>query len=221
MTTIDTNLNKYNTILFDLDGTLLNTLTDLYLSTNYALKSFGYKERTIDEVMHFLGNGVRVLINKSLPDDAKDKTDEVLEVFKAHYKIHSMDHAELYDGIIELLIELKKRNFKIGIVTNKFHQAALDIYNKFFKNYADMILGEQPNMPKKPNCAMINYAINLLHSTSKETLYVGDSEVDILTAKNSNLDYVSCSWGFRSYDELVQAHSKAIINKPLELLKYI
>ena len=221
MTMTDTNSNKYDTILFDLDGTLLDTSIDLYLSTNYALSKFGYPNRTLEEVKHFLGNGVKVLINKALPEEAKDKTDKVLDVFKEHYKIHSMDHVVLYDGIIELLEELKKKKIKVGIVTNKFHQAALDIYNKYFKDYADMILGEQPNMPKKPDKAMCEYILRLMNKEAKGTLYIGDSEVDILTARNSNLDCISCSWGFRNKQELLSSNATIIIDKPMDLLNFI
>ncbi len=213
-------MNKYQAILFDLDGTLLNTLEDLYLSTNYALAYYGYKPRTKEEVRCFVGNGVKVLIDKAAPKDCDNLT-QVLDTFKAHYEKHATDHIEIYDGILELLKELKQRNIKIGVVTNKFEEAAKIIVNNYFGDMFDVIVGERKELNKKPAADMCNYAINLLKVEKEKVLYIGDSEVDIKTAENTHLPYLSVSWGFRTKEELKKAQAKIIINKPKEVLQYI
>ena len=212
---------KYDTVIFDLDGTLLHTLDDLYYSTNYALEQFNFPTRTYEEVRTFVGNGVKVLIEKAVPSGKQDYVEEVLEVFKEHYKAHSMDHIYIYNGIKELIIELKKMNIKIAVVTNKFHAAAEIIVEKYFKDDFLIALGESKELNKKPYPDMCNKVLSILNSKSENTLYVGDSEVDILTAANANLKCISCSWGFRTQDELKFAGANIIIDKPIELLKYL
>ena len=212
---------KYDTVIFDLDGTLLHTLDDLYYSTNYALEQYNFPTRTYEEVRTFVGNGVKVLIEKAVPSGKQDYVEEVLEVFKKHYKAHSMDHIYIYKGIIELISELKKLNIKIAVVTNKFHAAAEMIVEKYFKDDFLVTLGESKELNKKPHPDMCNKVLSILNSKCENTLYVGDSEVDILTATNANLKCISCSWGFRTHDELINAGANIIIDKPIELLKYL
>jgi phosphoglycolate phosphatase len=212
---------KYDTVIFDLDGTLLHTLDDLYYSTNYALEQFNFPTRTYEEVRTFVGNGVKVLIEKAVPKGKEEYVEEVLEVFKEHYKSHSMDHIYIYNGIKELIIELKKMSIKIAVVTNKFHAAAEIIVEKYFKDDFLIALGESKELNKKPHPDMCNKVLSILNSKSENTLYVGDSEVDILTAANANLKCISCSWGFRTKDELKFAGANIIIDKPIELLKYL
>lgn len=212
---------KYDTVIFDLDGTLLHTLDDLYYSTNYALEQYNFPTRTYEEVRTFVGNGVKVLIEKAVPSGKQDYVEEVLEVFKKHYKAHSMDHIYIYKGINELVSELKKLNIKIAVVTNKFHAAAEMIVEKYFKDDFLVTLGESKELNKKPHPDMCNKVLSILNSKCENTLYVGDSEVDILTAANANLKCISCSWGFRTHDELINAGANIIIDKPIELLKYL
>lgn len=212
---------KYDTVIFDLDGTLLHTLDDLYYSTNYALEQYNFPTRTYEEVRTFVGNGVKVLIEKAVPSGKQDYVEEVLEVFKKHYKAHSMDHIYIYKGINELVSELKKLNIKIAVVTNKFHAAAEMIVEKYFKDDFLVTLGESKELNKKPHPDMCNKVLSILNSKCENTLYVGDSEVDILTATNANLKCISCSWGFRTHDELINAGANIIIDKPIELLKYL
>ena len=212
---------KYDTVIFDLDGTLLHTLDDLYYSTNYALEHYNFPTRTYEEVRTFVGNGVKVLIEKAVPSGKQDYVEEVLEVFKKHYKAHSMDHIYIYKGINELVCELKKLNIKIAVVTNKFHAAAEMIVEKYFKDDFLVTLGESKELNKKPHPDMCNKVLSILNSKCENTLYVGDSEVDILTATNANLKCISCSWGFRTHDELINAGANIIIDKPIELLKYL
>ena len=209
---------KYNTVIFDLDGTLLHTLDDLYYSTNYALEQFNFPTRTYEEVRTFVGNGVKVLIEKAVPKGKNEYVEEVLEVFKEHYKSHSMDHIYIYNGIKELISELKKMNIKIAVVTNKFHAAAEIIVEKYFKDDFLIALGESKELNKKPHPDMCNYVLNKLGLTKEEVIYVGDSEVDILTAKNAGLKSVSCAWGFRTKDELAEYNVKHIYDNQLDFV---
>lgn len=211
---------KYDTVIFDLDGTLLNTLDDLYLSVNYALSIYHYPLRSKEEIRQFLGNGVRVLINKSLPID-KSKLEEVLTTFKSYYQTHHSLHAHKYNGIDELLIELTKRKIKLAVVTNKFDLAAQELVNSFFGNQFNVIIGEQAHLKRKPDPDMCLEALRQLNSQPERTIYIGDSEVDIQTAQNIGVFNVICSWGFRTKEELLKTGSVNIIDEPTELLKFL
>lgn len=211
---------KYENVIFDLDGTLLNTLEDLYQSVNYALKIYNYPTKSKEEIRCFLGNGVKVLIEKSLPDHDKTKLNEVLETFKTYYKIHSQDHIIKYEGIDELIEELRKRKIKMAVVTNKFDQAAKNIINKFFKDKFQIVIGESSLLNKKPHPDMCNKALELLNCKAEHTIYVGDSEVDYETAVNASLKPVICCWGFRTKQELKNLNNIDMIEAPGELLKF-
>lgn len=211
---------KYDTVIFDLDGTLLNTLEDLYLSVNYALEKFNYPKRSKEEIRCFLGNGVKVLIESSLPDNDKSKLEVVIDTFKAYYKLHSNQHITKYEGIDDLIKELKQRNIKIAVVTNKFEQAAKTIINEYFGNEIEIVIGENASLNKKPHPDMCYKALNLLNSKQHHTIYIGDSEVDYQTAINASLKPVICSWGFRTKEELRLLGDIDIIDNPSDLLKY-
>ncbi len=211
----------YKAILFDLDGTILNTLDDLFYSTNYALTYHNLPLRSYEEIRCFVGNGVRVLIEKAVGESNLHLVDDVITTFKGHYKDHSLDHIHEYKGICELLTKLKEMNILLAVVTNKFNQAAQDIVSKYFNNTFDVVLGESPNLKRKPYSDMCNYVLKKLNINNDDALYVGDSEVDILTANNSNIKCISCSWGFRKKEELINAGASIIIDEPLEILKFI
>ena len=211
----------YKAVLFDLDGTILNTLDDLFYSTNYALEKYNLNKRAYEEIRCFVGNGVRVLIKKAVGENHQHLVDDVILEFKNHYKDHSLDHIREYDGIKELLIELKNTGLKLAVVTNKFNQAAQDIVSKYFPGIFDVVLGETKELSRKPYPDMCNYVLKELGITSCEALYVGDSDVDIMTAKNAKLKCISCSWGFKTKDELISFGANIIIDNPNELLKYL
>lgn len=212
----------YNTIIFDLDGTLLNTLRDLCMSTNYALKKNGFPERTMEEVRCFLGNGVRKLIERALPEPVLPEVFEnIFSDFKAHYRVHCNDLTGPYEGIMELLAELKKRGYKMGIASNKLEPAVMQLLDMFFKEYMDGAIGVVEGFPAKPDSYMVNRLMEMLGSTKESTLYVGDSQVDIETAHNAGLDMVTVLWGFRDREELVKAGGNNFINHPMELLNYL
>ena len=211
----------YNTIIFDLDGTLLNTIEDLMIATNYALRKFNYPERTLAEITSFVGNGVAVLIHKALPDNDKTMEKEVLACFKEYYEIHSMDNTGPYDGIIELLKELKSRNIKMAIVSNKFQEGVTIICKPLFGEYISVMIGEHEGVNKKPAPDMVYQAMKMLEADPQKTVYIGDSDVDIATAKNSNLDAIGVSWGFRGRKFLENLNVKQIVDNPIEILNYI
>ncbi|MBE6130200.1 MAG: HAD family hydrolase [Erysipelotrichaceae bacterium] len=211
----------YKAVIFDLDGTILNTLDDLYYSTNYALVKYNLNKRTYEEIRCFVGNGVKVLIEKAVGENHQHLVDNVILEFKNHYKEHSLDHIKEYDGIKEVLIELKRKGLKLAVVTNKFNQAAQDIINKYFNGIFDIVLGETKELNRKPHPDMCNYVLQKLKVSSTEALYVGDSDVDIMTAKNANLKCISCSWGFRTKDELFSSGANIIIDNPFDIIKYL
>ena len=206
-------------IIFDLDGTLLNTLDDLWASVNYSLAQNGFPLRSKSEIRSFLGNGVRVLIEKSLPQNI-EKTDyeHVLNTFRSYYIAHAMDKTCPYPGVFELLQNLKERGIKTAIVSNKPESAVQELYQNLFKDVIDIALGECPDVLKKPSPDMVLKALKLLGSNSSSSVYVGDSEVDYATAQNSGLRFVGVSWGFRDRAFLEELGVDLIIDKANELL---
>ena len=210
------NIRMIDTVLFDLDGTLLNTLDDLRDSTNYALSAFGYPERSLDEVRSFVGEGVRLLIERALPSYAADKTDEVLAVFEAHYDRNKENKTRPYDGITEMLGEVCPR-YKTAIVSNKYHKAVVDLRDKLFPSVM-LAVGEREGLRKKPAPDMPEFAMKELGSSEESTVYVGDSNIDILTARNSGLPVIAVSWGFRPGKLLEELGADVIIDDPSELL---
>ncbi len=210
---------KYtDTIIFDLDGTLLNTLWDLTEATNYALKECGYPERSYDEIRHFVGNGVEMLIRRAVPQDtSEDRIQEVLAIFKIFYMHNSRNNTKPYDGIIELLEHLKKKGFKIGVVSNKFDKAVKDLCNNYFFGLIDVVTGESANVPKKPSPIGVLKTIEELGANPDKTVLVGDSEVDIETAKNAGIYSVGVLWGFRDEQTLIDAGADELVDSPERL----
>lgn len=200
-----------NTILFDLDGTILNTLSDITNALNHTLKHFNYETRTEKEVRSFLGNGARVLVTKALGDNL-ERLDEVLAFYLNYYEANSESLTKPYEGISELLSELKG-NYKLGVVSNKHQEAVVKIINKIFPNTFDIIMGETANIAKKPAPDMIYHAIDTLQTTKDKTLFIGDSEVDILTAQRAGVDVIGVTWGFRDKEELIEAMPNYLIDE--------
>lgn len=213
---------KIKTVIFDLDGTLLDTLTDLQLSVNYALNMFGYSARSIDEIRSFVGNGIARLIELSIPKGRKNPDfEEVFATFKKHYADNCRNNTTPYLGIKELLNELKSMSVNIAIVSNKAQFAVDELNNNFFDQYVNIALGERDGIPRKPAPDLILSAMKILDSEKNNTIYVGDSEVDIKTAENSGLPCISVLWGFRTKAKLEAAGAKLFASKPNDILKYI
>ena len=219
------------TIIFDLDGTLMNTLDDLHDSVSYALRQAGLAPNPKQDTRRYLGNGVRNLVNRSVeqacPTADEALKERVFEIFRAYYVAHSMDKTAPYEGIPEMLTECKKRGFFTAIVSNKLDPAVKDLHKAFFADSIDVAIGETPTVKRKPAPDMVDEAIrqlSLLHGRSiekSECVYVGDSEVDLQTAKNSDLPCIAVSWGFRDRDYLVEQGAKTIIDCPDELFEHI
>ena len=210
------------TVIFDLDGTLLNTLDGLRISTNYALAKFNYQEKTIKEIQSFVGNGVKKLIERAIPDGEKNPNFEnCLSIFKEHYAKTMNQTTKPYPQIIKLLKELKNKNIKTAVVSNKFDSAVKNLCLDYFGNLIDIAIGESDDYAPKPSPAGIHKAMQILNSTTSEILYVGDSEVDVQTAINADLKFIGVSWGFRTPEQILKAGGVVIIDSPLELLNFI
>lgn len=212
----------YDTVIFDLDGTLLNTLEDLCDSVNYALARHGYPARTLDEVRRFVGNGVRRLLERALPKGVTGaEFDAVFADFRAHYQIHCNDKTGPYDGILPLLERLRQMGFKTGIASNKIKSSVEKLKQIYFSGLIDKAAGVADGIAPKPDSRMIDALLEELGSSARHTLYVGDSQVDVQTAANTGLDLVAVLWGFRDRDELAEAGAVRLIEKPMELLEYL
>lgn len=210
-----------DTFVFDLDGTLLNTLTDLTNAVNYALERVGYETRTEDQVRKAVGNGIAKLVERSLPQGAKDsKFDEALGLFKEHYAEHCLDNTRPYDGINELLDALTMRGMKMAIVSNKADFAVKELCSKIFPQIP-VAIGESENVRKKPAPDSLLSAIDVLGSTPDRTVYIGDSDVDIKTAKNAGVSCISVTWGFRSAAFLSANDASALVDSPEDIIKAI
>ena len=208
----------YDTIIFDLDGTLMDTLYDLFLSTNYALRKHNLPERTYEEIKQFVGNGIKVLIEKAIGENHQDKLEEVLNDFTKHYEIHKMDNTKPYPNIIDLLKKLKDLNYKMAIVSNKYNEAVQEICYPLFHEYMTLYLGETSKLKRKPAPDMVFEAIKKLNSKTENCLFVGDSETDILTANNAHMDVCGVDWGFRGIEKLKKLKVNYLIKNPMDLL---
>ena len=210
---------RIKAIIFDLDGTLLDTLQDLAQSVNYALAKFDLPQRSLDEIRNFVGNGIGKLIERSVPAGSNKLTiEQVFSTFKAHYAIHSTDNTRCYDGINELLDELYSRDYKIAIASNKINSAVQELNSRFFEKYSICAIGECEKLKRKPSPDLLLHCMNQLQCAADEVLYVGDSEVDIETSRNAGVPIVAVSWGFRDVNFLKTLHPDFLIHHPSELL---
>ncbi len=217
-------MNNKDTIIFDLDGTLLNTLDDLTTSANYAMEQMGFPSRTKAEIKSFVGNGILVLIQKCVPAHTDDETiQKALDVFRSHYKIHCNDATRPYQGIYELLAILKENGIKMAIVSNKADFAVKELAEIYFSGIIPVAIGEMESagIRKKPAPDTVLKAVQQLNSQVIHSVYVGDSEVDIKTAENAGMDMILCSWGFRDEEYLKSMGAQNIIHSPEELADII
>lgn len=206
--------------IFDLDGTLLNTLNDLAASTNYALRSAGMPEHSVEDVRRFVGNGVKKLMERAIPDGLDNpKFDETYATFRRHYLEHSLDTTKPYEGIPEVLAELKRRGKKLAIVSNKFYAATQELAKHFFPETIQVAIGERENIHKKPAPDTVLEAMRQLGVGKEGSIYIGDSDVDIDTAKNVGIPCISVLWGFRDKDFLISHGATHLIKTPKELLE--
>ena len=213
---------KYMIAIFDLDGTILNTLEDLADSTNYALKTCGYPERTMDEVRQFVGNGIRKLMERAVPEGTPvEGIDRVHETFTAHYKVHCADKTRPYDGIMELLQNLKKDGCKLAVVSNKADYGVQELCKQYFDGVFDFAVGEREGIRKKPAPDSVNEVLKTLGCSRDRAVYIGDSDVDIQTAANAQMDHIIVEWGFRDVPFLIAKGAKVLVEKPEEILEIV
>ncbi len=207
-----------DTIIFDLDGTLLDTLEDLTDSVNYAMERFGLPTHTLEAVRGFVGNGVAKLIERAIPQGPENPSYEaILETFKGHYAKHCEDKTRPYEGIMEALALLQKQEYHLAIVSNKFDGAVKQLCKKYFGEYISVAIGESDRVKRKPAPDTVYQALRELGSDGSRAIYVGDSEVDLQTAQNAKLPCVSVTWGFRTKEQLLNAGAELIIRTPQEL----
>lgn len=213
---------KYKAIIFDLDGTLTDTLEDLFISVNHALRSCGLPERQLDEVRRFVGNGVRKLIERAVPEGTDlTMTEKCFEAFRTHYVIHCQDHTCLYPGIACLLMTLHSKGYRMAVVSNKLQTGVDELARTFFNGVIDVAIGELPDVPRKPAPDMVIQALDRLGVKKEDAIYVGDSDVDLQTASNAGLPCISVLWGFRSRDFLACHGATVFVEQPQDILSLV
>ena len=209
-------------VIFDMDGTLLDSLTDLQNTLNYCFEKEGFPERSYQEVRSFVGNGLRTLIERAVPQGTTEKKiDEILEVFKSYYMVHCMDFTAPYEGVIDMLAKLKESGYKMAIVSNKADEALKHLSKQLFGEYVEVAVGERAGMNKKPAPDLVYLAMEELGATGENTVYIGDSEVDYQTAVNSQLKCISVLWGFRDRELLEGYGADCFANTPYDVVKIL
>lgn len=211
-------MHKYKTYIFDLDGTLLSTLADLAASTNYALRTHHMPERSLDEVRRFVGNGVKKLMERAIPDGLNNPLfEETFATFRQHYMQHYLDTTQPYPGIMQLLEQLKAEGKNIAVVSNKFYAATRELCRHFFGDLVPVAIGEREDIRKKPAPDTVIEALRELGVDKEGAVYIGDSDVDIMTAKNSGMPCVSVLWGFRDKEFLLEHGATTLISQPEDM----
>ena len=210
------------TIIFDMDGTLLDTLDDLWAATNAALSAYGLKERSREEVRSFVGNGIAKLMQRAIGRENYSEFDGALEAFNRYYGEHCKDKTKPYEGIIPLLEALKERGIKTAVVSNKTDFAVKILAEEYFKGLITEAVGENEaaGIRKKPAPDSLFAVMEKLNAKRETTLYVGDSEVDIQTAQNAGVACVSVTWGFKDREFLIGNGATTLVDTPFEILKY-
>lgn len=208
----------YNAYVFDMDGTILNTIEDLTDSTNYAMTKMGYPCYTVNDVKRFVGNGIMRLILNAVPEGTSEADiNKTHAFFMEHYMIHCQDKTGPYDGIIELLKYLKEQGKKLAVVSNKADKPVKVLADEMFTGLFDIALGEKEGVNKKPARDMVDIALKELGCDISESVYIGDSEVDFKTSVNSELDCILVSWGFRDKEFLKTLGAKYLVDSPEEI----
>ena len=214
-------MNRYKAVIFDLDGTLLDTLDDLADSMNYVLESNGFPIHDIDKYKYFVGNGLRNLVTKALPPEHRnpETIDSAFDNMLKEYSKRWDKKTIPYPGVPELLDQLKLRGIKLAILSNKQHSITVKIAEKFLNKWKfEVVFGERPGVPRKPDPASALEVIKILNIPAHDIIYMGDSGTDMQTANNSGMYAVGVSWGFREAEELINAGAKRVIDTPGELL---
>lgn len=213
---------KYSLAIFDLDGTILDTLQDLADCANVILRRYDMPERTLDEVRRFVGNGIRRLIHLAVPQGTDPAREEqVYRDYLDYYQLHCSDHTRPYDGIPELLTALQEQGCHLAVVSNKADPAVRSLCSRYFPGLFDDTVGERPGILKKPAPDSVNEVLRKLSVQPDQAIYIGDSEVDILTAANARMDSLLVTWGFREEAFLREAGAVHLVSRPEEILAWI
>ena len=211
-------MKKYDAVLFDLDGTTIDTLADLIETVNVVLAKNGYPQRTDDEIRGFLSNGTRRLVADAAggnPDE--EEINKLVDDYKSYYMTHCCDLSKPYAGIPELLRELRDNGIFLGIVTNKVDEIACKMAKHYFPGLFRVVVGQKDEIPHKPAPNMMECAMAHLGVDKEQCFYIGDSEVDVATAKNVGCDFIAAAWGFRDRDVLIDAGASRIVDDVAEL----
>ncbi|MCM1034822.1 MAG: HAD family hydrolase [Paludibacter sp.] len=213
-------------LIFDLDGTLLNTIADLGVACNTALRHYGFPEHSAAEYPLLVGNGVNKLIERALPEGKKteENIQRLREVFIPYYDSHNRCHTIPYEGICETLLQLKQMGHKLAVASNKYDAAAQQLVSHYFPGIFDAVAGERDGVPRKPNPQIVynlQQELNISAEDKEKVLYIGDSDVDMQTAKNAGLTAVGCTWGFCSRERLQNEHPDYLIDSPAEILSLL
>ncbi len=212
-------MSQYEAVIFDLDGTLLNTLEDLADSVNYALEAYDCPTKSIEQVRNYVGNGIRKLIERSVEGgEEHPKFEDIFRTFREHYKENCRNKTKPYDGTTEVLRALKEQGTKLAIVSNKADFAVKELNESYFGEFHMVAIGEKEGIQRKPAPDTVYQALHELSVTSERAVYVGDSDVDIMTAKNAGLPCISVLWGFRDKEFLTEHGAGCFAETPADIL---
>ena len=211
---------KYKLAIFDMDGTILDTLEDLADSTNYALRVNGMPERTIDEVRRFVGNGIGKLIERAVAEGStKEDVDRVFNTFTEYYKLHCADKTKAYDGIIDTIKELREMGVKTAVVSNKADFGVQKLCEDYFDGLFDIAVGERRGIKRKPYPDSVFEVLNQLNISKEDAVYIGDSDVDYNTSVNAGIDVIMVGWGFRDEEFILSCGAPFVIHRPEEIIE--
>lgn len=211
-------MRKYDLVIFDLDGTILDTLEDLTDSLNVVLDQYRYPQRTLSEVRGFVGNGIRLLIRRALPEEASEHTVDLLhQNFIQYYQKHCMEKTKPYEGIPELLRDLREQGYRTAVISNKADPAVKILCDRYFEGLFDLVAGERPGIPRKPAPDSVHDILDSLQVNKDQAVYIGDSDVDIATSRNAGLDHIIVTWGFKDRDFLQEMGAECLVSSPGEI----
>lgn len=208
-------------VIFDLDGTLIDTIEGLANSVNAAMDYYSFPNHSVEKYRSFVGNGVGKLVERALPEDKKDLKAEARKIFEEHYKNTMLDILPVYEGIWDLIEYLKKNNIKMCVNTNKLDIFAKPMIEKVFGNIFVEVLGEVEHFKRKPAPDGAEYLLGKMGISADECIYIGDSQVDIQTAKNAHMKCVSVTWGFATKEVLIENEPQIMVDTPFEIIDLI
>lgn len=213
---------KYKMLIFDMDGTILDTLEDLKNATNYVLREYGMPERTLEEVRRFVGNGIRNLLRQAVVDEtSEEKLDTIFETFREYYKDHCADSTCPYEGITDIIITARNQGYLTAVVSNKADFAVQELCEKYFPGLFDCAVGEKDGVRRKPYPDSVLSVLEQFDLDVEDAVYIGDSDVDFQTSQNANMDVIMVGWGFREEDFLKSLGAPFVIKSPNEILNHI